>query len=248
MSTRAVSVRRRRKVMAIIAGGTALGVAGLVTLAAWNDNEWVFGGTSADGGNGVGTSSFNVQQYAWSGATAPAADAEEFDDSEDQPGNALTFNVDPSGLTPGDTIYAPVALKTESESIAGTLTLTKPVAATDAADEPRSADDAGGALWNALRYSVRVTTDATTAASCGPGTFATDADNNAGSLIVDNKAFTADLAIDEGGFVSQTLDSDGGNVQYYCFEIELPDIEANQALQGRTVFPAWRFAAKSTSD
>lgn len=231
MSVRAVSVRRRRKVMAIIAGGTALGVAGLVTLAAWNDNEWVFGGTSADGGDGVGTSSFNVQQNAWSGATAPTT-ASTFTDHETNPGNELIFNVDPTGLTPGDTIYAPVALTTTADSIAGELQLTPAIAATG-----KTAVDAGDALWDVLTYSVRVTDTAATAANCTPAGFA-----SAGTQIVTDQALDAAITADP-----QALSAERGNVQYYCFAITLPATEAdNQDLQGRVVFPAWRFAATSS--
>lgn len=229
MSVRAVSIRRRRMVMAIIAGGTALGVAGLVTLAAWNDNEWVFGGTSADGGDGVGTSSFNVEQNAWSGDTAPTT-ASTFTNHEDNPGNELIFNVDPSGLTPGDTIYAPVALTTTAASIAGELQLTPAVAATG-----KTAVDDGNLLWNVLTYSVRVTDVAETAENCSPTGFA-----SAGTQIVTDQALDATITQ-----APQALSAARGNVQYYCFAITLPDTEANQALQGRVVFPAWRFAATS---
>jgi predicted ribosomally synthesized peptide with SipW-like signal peptide len=230
MSVRAVSVRRRRKAMAIIAGGTALGIAGLVTLAAWNDNEWVFGGTSADGGDGVGTSSFNVQQNAWGGGTAPTT-ASTFSDHEDNPGNELIFDVDPSGLTPGDTIYAPVALTTTADSIAGELQLTPAIAAIG-----KTAVDAGDALWDALTYSVRVTDVAETAENCTPTGFA-----SAGTQIVADQAL--DAAITDA---PQALSAERGNVQYYCFAISLPAAEAdNQDLQGRVVFPAWRFAATS---
>lgn len=230
MSVRAVSVRRRRKVMAIIAGGTALGVAGLVTLAAWNDNEWVFGGTGPGGGEGVGTSEFNVQQNSWGDEDEAPTVASSFTDHENNPGNALIFNVDPTGLTPGDTIYAPVALTTDDTSVSGTLQLTPAVAATG-----KSASDADDALWDALTYSVRVTDTAATAENCTPAGFAT-----AGSQIVAGQALDATIAA-----APQTLEAERGNVQYYCFAITLPDTEANQALQGRTVFPAWRFAATS---
>lgn len=228
MSARAISVRRRRKVMAIVAGGMAVGVAGFLTLAAWNDNEWVFGGTSGDGGDGVGTSSFNVQQNAWSGDTAPA-DLATFTDHETNPGNELIFNVNPSALTPGATIYAPVALTTTTESIAGTLTLQPAVAA-----DGMTAVDADGLLWSALQYSVAVTEDPAIAATCTSGTLA-------GTEIVTDQPLTSTIA----GTPSQALAAANGDVQYYCFEITLPDTEANQALQGRTVFPAWRFAAES---
>lgn len=244
MSVRAVSVRRRRMVMAIIAGGTALGVAGLVTLAAWNDNEWVFGGTSPDGGDGVGTSSFNVQQYAWSGPTAPtvAADGDDFGDFEtNADGNALMFNVNPSGLTPGDTIYAPVALTTDAGSVAGTLQLQAAVASTvpgkgvvDGADV--EAGLAAGALWDALTYSVAVTADPTAAAQCTAGEL-----EDAGTLIVEESGLSTAVPA-----APQPLSAASANVQYYCFAITLPDAVENQALQGRVVFPAWRFAATSS--
>lgn len=228
MSVHAVSARRRRKALAIIAGGTAVGVAGLVTLAAWNDNEWVFGGTSGDGGDGVGTSQFNVQQNAWEGTSAPTTAG--FADFETNPGDALIFNVNPTGLTPGDTIYAPVALKTTANSIAGGLQLTPAVAAAG-----KTAVDDAGALWNALTYSVRVTDDATAATNCAPDTFA-----DAGAAVVTGHALSA--AIPDA---PQELEAAGGNVQYYCFAITLPETADNQDLQGRTVFPAWRFAATS---
>lgn len=232
MSTRPVSVRRRRKVMAIIAGGTALGVAGLVTLAAWNDSEWVFGGTGPDGGEGVGTSSFNVQQNAWSGATAPTTTST-FDDLETNPGDALVFNVDPTGLTPGDTIYAPVALTTTADSIGGELQLTAPVKSTRPAHVDPD-DDVDDRLWDALRYSVAVTDSDTTAANCQTD-FA-----SAGTALFSDEPL--DYTILPG---AQTLAAERGNVQYYCFAITLPDVPANQALQDRVVFPAWHFMATS---
>ena len=223
-------------VMAIIAGGTALGVASVVTLAAWNDNEWVFGGTGPGGEDGVGTSEFNVQQNAWSGATAPTAAG--FDDFETNPGNALTFNVDPTGLTPDTTIYAPVAMKTTADSISGNLQLRAAVAATgktaaDAADPVTGV--AADALWDALTYSVAVTDDATAAAECTAGNLA-----GAGALIVENSPLSA--AVPAG---AQLLAAAGADVQYYCFAITLPNLPENQALQGRTVFPAWEFFATS---
>ena len=58
----------RRKVMAVAAAGLVLGVGASVTLAAWTDTEWVFGGNGA-GGPGVGTSTFEVQQSTLTRAT-----------------------------------------------------------------------------------------------------------------------------------------------------------------------------------
>lgn len=230
MSTRAVSVRRRRKVLAFVAGGMALGVAGMVTLAAWNDNEWVFGGTGPGGEEGVGTSEFNVEQNAWTD-TVPTA-ASTFTNHENNPGNALMFNVDPTGLTPGTTIYAPVAMTTTANSIGGELQLIKPEAATG---EVLNDDD--GLLWDALTYSVRVTADAAVAENCTPAGFASAGDD----IVPAGTGFAADVAA-----APQDLSAERGNVQYYCFAITLPAAEADNAdLQGLVVSPAWRFAAVS---
>lgn len=216
--------------MAITSAGVAVGLAAVVTLASWNDQEWVFGGSGPGGTSqpGVGTSTFNVQQDAWD-ATSPAAQSATFDDNETNPGNPLIFNVEPNGLTPGDTIYAPVAMTTEANSIAGNLTLQAPVA-----DVGKTATDAGGLLWDNLTYTVRVTDVQATADNCRTD-FA-----NAGTAIVTNQPFTA------GATVAQSLSAAGTNVQYYCFAITLPDNATTQGLPGRTVFPAWQFAAVSS--
>jgi predicted ribosomally synthesized peptide with SipW-like signal peptide len=226
---------RRRKVLALISMVAAVGVTSVGTLAAWNDNEWVFGGAGPTGGStpGVGTSTFEVVQDAWTG-TPPTATAGTWADHEENPGDALVFNVDPNTLTPGDTIYAPVALTTTSDSIGGTLRLQRPVAAaTDTAK--RVWDDADGQLWASLRYTVTVTHLADTAKNCGvTGALS-------GDVLLSNRGLDADLsAVDP-----QALSKEGGNIQYYCFAITLPNTALTQTLQGRAVFPAWRFAAES---
>ncbi|MFT4188663.1 MAG: hypothetical protein QM621_08775 [Aeromicrobium sp.] len=229
---KAQGVRRRRKVMAVASAGLALGLAAVLSLAAWNDSEWVFGGLGPGGGGdeGVGTSEFEVQQNAWEGATAPTT-ASSFTDHETNPGNALLFDVDPTGLTPGTTIYAPVALTTTAESVAGTLTLTTPAVAANG----KTADDPDGLLWDNLIYSVRVTDDAATAANCQTD-FA-----SAGTAIVTDSAFSDSVTTG-----TQSLSAARGNVQYYCFAITLPDNATTQTLQGLKVFPAWRFHATSS--
>lgn len=229
---RALRTRRRRKVMAVLSAGTAVGLATVVTLAAWNDNEWVFGGAGPGGDPGVGTSTFEVQQDAWD-STPPTVESDTFGDFEDEPGNALLFTVNPGAMTPGDTIYAPVALTTTAASIAGTLQLRHPV--------PAPADDSDEELWANLTYSVRVTEDAVEAANCRT------AFTSSGTLVpaepssaVEGLSFDADVEA-----APQTLAAARGNVQYYCFAITLPDSETAQELQGKTVYPAWQFAAVS---
>jgi len=228
---RALRTRRRRKVMAVLSAGTAVGLTTVVTLAAWNDNEWVFGGAGPDE-PGVGTSTFEVVQDAWDN-TPPTVGSDTFGNFEDPPGNMLLFTVTPLAMTPGDTIYAPVALTTTDESIAGTVQLQKPVRSADAAS------DAG--LWANLTYSVRVTGDAGEAANCRT------AFTSSGTLVPDGPTSKVEgLRFDDDiEATPQSLAAARGNVQYYCFAITLPDNETTQGLQGRTVYPAWQFAAVS---
>jgi len=228
---REVRGRRRRKALALTAALTGAGLAAVGTLAAWNDNEWVFGGTGPgdSGPPGVGTGTFNVVQNAWEGTPPVAADI--VADFESNPGDALIFDAVPTALSPGDTIYAPVALRSDGDSDAGALVLQPAVAST-----AHTAVDTGGLLWDELTYSVRVTTDVATAENCSAAGFA-----GAGTAIVTGAGLSAPITPG-----AQTLDADGGNVQYYCFAVALPDTPAAQDLQGRRVFPAWRFAATSS--
>jgi predicted ribosomally synthesized peptide with SipW-like signal peptide len=224
---------QRRKVMALISMVTAVGFTSLGTLAAWNDNEWVFGGAGPSGAGtpGVGTSTFEVVQDTWTG-TPPATHT--WADHEENPGDALVFNVDPNTLSPGKTIYAPVALTTTATSIGGTLQLQKPVRAMP--DAERIWNDVDNRLWNNLRYSVWVTEEWSEAASCRDFASAPVG----ATVLFDDLLFTAPVPVR-----AQALGASGGNIQYYCFAITLPNNAVTQTLQGRAVFPAWRFAAES---
>lgn len=212
-----------RKVLAVGAGVAALGLGITATVAAWTDNEWVFGGNAAGDGPGIGTSTFEVQQNS-DPAFADAA----WTDEEANPGGALTFGVQALALTPGDSVYAPVALRTTSTSIGGEVTLQTAVAAAGI-----TANDPAGLLWGAL--DVRV---------------ATVADDDA--FTCDAGAFTAGVIMsgDLGTAVAtgpQTLAAASGSTQYYCFEITLPDTLPGDAedYMGLTVAPAWQFEAES---
>jgi predicted ribosomally synthesized peptide with SipW-like signal peptide len=87
--------RRSRMIRAILAGGLVLGVGTAVTLAAWNDNEFVTGTFTA------GT--FNMQ-----GSTT---DGIAFTDHPTSPGGALAFSVPAAALSPNDTVTAPFAVR-----------------------------------------------------------------------------------------------------------------------------------------
>lgn len=80
---------RRKKVLAVLAGGLVLGVGAAVTLAAWNDSEYATGSFTAGSFNLVGST-----------------DGTTYADHASSPGAALTFNANFNSLSPGDVVYA----------------------------------------------------------------------------------------------------------------------------------------------
>ncbi|CAD5991076.1 SipW-dependent-type signal peptide-containing protein [Agreia sp. COWG] len=223
----------RQKALALLAAGLVVGVGATVTLAVWNDSEWIVGGTAGANGQpgtpGVGTSTFEVQQNTSSPFVAAS-----FADREVNPGGSLTFTPGALALAPGDAVYAPVSLSTTSTSVAApSVTLAGSVAA---ANIP--VVDAGSQLSAALQLRVTVTTTARgTAPACNAASFA------AGSTyVVGGAAATAPL--NTAGTGVSTLAAASGNQLNYCFEITLP-AGASDTLQGRTVAPAWQFVSAS---
>ena len=217
---------RRRKFFALAAGG-ALVVTGVgYTLASWTDTEWVFGG-AGDGTPALGTSRFEVEQNV----TAPF-DPAGFVQRETNPGQPLGFDLGALALSPGDAVYADVALRTTSDSLAGDVLLQPAVPSASS-----TAVDPGDALWGALR--LRVATTASASAACDVTAFAGP------GVVVDGPLATT------GATAAQTLAARSGSLQAYCFEVSLPASPALptgvalDALQGRTVAPAWQFAAES---
>lgn len=221
----------RDRVMAVLAGGLVLGVGGSLTLAAWQDEEWVFGGTNGGTAPGLGTTSFEVQQDARSTYTAAGASWADF---ESNPGDELTFTTGALVLDPGKVVYAPVALSTTPASIAGTLVLRPAVPAVGI-----TVNDPGDLLWSALVVSVRAVASTANVDGpvCGPATFLTSYDT---AVLTDQVGLGTGVAL-----ASQSLSAARGNVVHYCFEIELP-LGAVSELQGRTVAPAWQFIATSS--
>ncbi|MCP2638135.1 SipW-dependent-type signal peptide-containing protein [Microbacterium sp. HD4P20] len=227
---------RRRRILAVLAGGLVLGVGGTMTLASWTDSEWVWGG--ADGGPGIGTSEFVVLQNTLSPANGDVATG--WVEEPDNPGGELVFSPltvgdDILALTPGETFYAPVALKTSDTSIAGTVDLLGAVAAAGV-----TVDDAGDLLWDNLgaRVALEILPAADTAPTCDQAYFAA-----AGVDVIVGAGGAAPL--DTAGLADQPISGGGDDVHYYCFEISLPDNAVTQTLQGRTVAPAWQFFSTS---
>lgn len=219
----------RRKLFAIAAAGLVLGVGGTMTLAAWVDTEWVFGGV--DGGQdpdtpGVGTSTFVVEQNP----TSPFSGTGWLENATN-PGSPLVFSGSPLALSPGDVTYAPVALRTTADSVSGTVDPQVAVAAAGVAT-----DDDPGELWAALELRVGVADldDSDPAPACN----ATTMGDATYAIIATGVGLSTAIT---GG---QSLEAASGNILHYCFEITLPD-DAPNTLQGRTVAPAWQFISES---
>ncbi|MGO1406318.1 SipW-dependent-type signal peptide-containing protein, partial [Agrococcus casei] len=93
---------KRRKVLAILAGGLVLGVGTAVTLAAWNDSEFASGDFTAG--------SFNLE-----GATEGAADDYADDESTGEAAAAIDFTLPlATNMAPTDTVYAPFWLRLDA--------------------------------------------------------------------------------------------------------------------------------------
>lgn len=223
---RKFSSTKRAKIMALAAAGLVLGVGGTVTLAAWVDTEWVYGGTGGDT-PGVGTSEFVVEQNR---STPYLNDLGSWGEFPANPGGSLTFTgAAPLALTPGDSTYARVSLRTTVASVGGNVQLEAAVPATGVVP-----DDAGGLLWDAieLRVGVIELDDAVAAPACNAAFFAT-----ADSIVI-----TGGLA--DAAAIDIPIDSAGSSYLHWCFELTLPD-DADSELQGRTIAPAWEFVSTS---
>lgn len=92
---------RKRKRKAILAGGVVLGLGAAVTLAAWSDDVFASGDFT--------TGSFELE----GNAAIVDGDTEGFAEHDAAPGAVLTFALDPGEVAPGDTNYAPLALRVD---------------------------------------------------------------------------------------------------------------------------------------
>lgn len=215
----------RKKIFAVLASGLVLGIGGTMTLASWTDTEWAFGGAGT--ASGIGTSTFSIDQNADNPFLASSA----FANHPTNPGNALSFTLGSLALTPGDAVYAPVALTNSAASVAGSLVLQPAVIATGV-----TISDAGSLLSSALHLSIGVqsTNSGVVPFTCNAAGFAsfTPIQTDLTGL------FTARTA------TTEALPSGGSQVQHYCFKITLP-LGASTALQGRTTAPAWQFIGTS---
>src|SRR6218665_3084543 len=117
---RAAKNNKTRKVIAIIAAAAVAGVGATLSLAAWNDTEWLFAANATGDGPGITTDTFELEQVALPTDGAHPG-AVTWGDYETNPGNGVTFTV--TNLSPTVTkTYALVAVKSKTGSIGGTAT------------------------------------------------------------------------------------------------------------------------------
>ncbi|MFP3462028.1 SipW-dependent-type signal peptide-containing protein [Arthrobacter globiformis] len=91
---------KRRKAKAILAGGLVLGIGAAVTLAAWNDSEFVFGDFKSGG--------FNVQ------GSTNGVDFAEHSTADDK--ENLSFSTNYDNLSANETVAAAYALRLDEKS------------------------------------------------------------------------------------------------------------------------------------
>jgi len=215
---------RSRKVRAILAGGLVLGVGAVFTLAAWTDNEWVFGQNDA-GTGGPGTKTYQMEQNTWTGTAGAAS----WSDQGSKNGGALTFAVNADKLVPGSTVYAPMQLRAAVGSEALTATLAEGVQATPVVDPTNNS-----ALYAALTYSAKT---GVTKAQCN----ATGFTANGTVLVAAGQPLTATSATPISLPAGPDAATAGTGVDI-CLAITLPTT-ADPSLQGKKTTPLWRFTS-----
>lgn len=230
MPARVVSkIQRSGKIRALLASGLVLGVGATFTLAAWTDNEWVFGGA----GPGNDTPGTKVNEMQQNTVVPPAA--AKWTDEPDANGGRLDFTIEAANLVPGKTVYAPFQLRAKAGSGELEVELTDAMQATN----PAFGDANSTALYSALRYRAWVGVDAAncTAAGIKTGTSVMDlvGSDTAGSLPLST------LGADSFTLPAGVSGAAGSPVNL-CFAMTLP-AGASSDLQGKNVVPLWKFTS-----
>lgn len=178
-TTTAHSAKRSTKLKAILTGGIVLGVGAAITLAAWNDSEFATGT--------FGSGAFNIE-----GSTDGTTFSE-----HDSSGSAATlqFEVDADNISPGETVYAPFAVRIDDAS---------------SYDADVSVNAVAGGDVDGLTYSV-----------VAPGSFECD-DATTGDSVVGSTAI-AD-GTDVGSFsLTQGTGGQAGDAENLCIAVTADD-------------------------
>lgn len=222
-TTATKSVSRPGKVRAVLAAGLVLGVGAAFTLAAWTDNEWVFGG--AGPANNPGTKTYAMEQNT----VAPFADGS-WTDQPNANGGRLDFTMEAADLLPGETVYAPFQLRAKAGSEGLDVSLTEARQATN----PAVGNANSTALYAAMRYQAWVGLDAADCSALG--------DKTAGTVLVPAGSELDTLGLNEFSLAAGASGAAGAPVNI-CFAMTLPATTVDVTLQGKNVVPLWRFTS-----
>lgn len=196
------STQRRGKVRALLAGGLVLGVGATVVLAAWNDSEF-------------GTGTFTAGTFNLQGST----DGTAYADHASAPGATLPFTVNPTNLAPGDTVYAPFAVRLAANTSTGaTVTV--------------NGATAGGSSVANLSYELLQTTS-----------FGCAADTTGTALVAAGTALDGALSGVTFNLDAGTPATDPGQAAFLCFKVTA----GAGLVQGQSGTATWELAAASTS-
>lgn len=216
---------RPGKIRALLASGLVLGIGATFTLAAWTDNEWVFGGA------GPGNDTPGTKIYAMEQNTALNFPEAEWTDEPEANGGRLDFSIKAANMLPGDTVYAAFQLRAKAGSETLTATLAEAIQATN----PAAGDSNSTALYNALRYRAWIGLNAADCTAAG--------DKTAGTVLV-----AANSVLSTTSTVPLTLQAGAsagaaGAPVNLCFAMTLPAGTTDTTLQGKNVVPLWRFTS-----
>lgn len=204
------------RVRAVLAGALVLGVGATVTLAAWTDRELASG-------------TFTASRFAIESTVSnPYSAAGPWTSNKDGSGATLGFNA--TGMFPGRTVYAPIALRTTPGSMGGTVTVEGAMVNDSLTTDPR--------MSTSLRYRV------VRSAVCDATVFTAGAAYVVGTAAEGRPLTTGQ----EAGVVNPlapAAPNSAGTGTNFCFAVTLPEGSDNR-LQGSTMTATWQFTAAST--
>jgi|GEM_PF-919910 len=199
--------QRRRKIQALAAGGLVLGVGASATLAAWTDYE-----TAA--GEFV-TGQFNLEANTggvqWSN------------------NNEMRFQ--DVALAPGQSVYAPIVLRSSTDTtVDGDVTV--------------SGSGATDGLNSALGFRAVTVAPADSAdeVECSPETFRTEND-----YVLTSDGDYVSMSGEVQAETSQLLKAQSAETIAYCFEVQL-DPDADNETQDLLADYTWTFHAQSITE
>lgn len=202
--------RRRRRIKAILAVGIILGLGAVATLAAYTSS--VFGQAT------FATGKFNVLGSFDGGTNWSSSNATK------ETAGTLNFQVNPGAMTPGDTVYAPIALKVDPDK--------------NGFDGDAVLEGAEIATPNMLSSSLRYVVKSLPYASCNAGGFS-------GGAVP--PGFPNDVPLTDGSTGTPLRLSKNSTPVELCFAVTLPGTyAANQDIQGlSTGKVTWGFEVSS---